>query len=77
MTLLYHQSLRQNKNPKAEVKMCAITFNLFDRFLCLPSLETGSDQLIVILYTLFNYPFVHNQLNRTLFEAHIVDYFLF
>ena len=34
--------------------------------------EKGSDQLIVPLYTLSIYLSVHNQLIRTLFEAHIV-----
>ena len=31
-----------------------------------------SDQLFVTLYTLYIYPTIHNQLIRTLFEAHIV-----
>ena len=35
-------------------------------------LENGWDQLVVTLYTLFIYPSVHKQLNRTLFEAHNV-----
>ena len=39
-------------------------------------LEKGSDQLIgtLSIYILSNYPFVHNQLIRTFFEAHIVLY---
>ena len=37
-----------------------------------PCLEKGSDQLFVTLNTLSIYPFVHKQLIRTLFEAHIV-----
>ena len=36
------------------------------------SLENGSDQLIVTLYTLSIYTSVHKQLIRTIFEAHIV-----
>ena len=36
------------------------------------SLEKGSDQLSVTLYTLYIYPSLHKQLIRTLFEAHIV-----
>ena len=35
-------------------------------------LEKGSDMLSLTLYTLSIYPSVHNQLIRTLFEAHIV-----
>ena len=41
---------------------------LFDR----PSLEKGSDQLIVTLHTISIYPFVNKQLIWTLFEAHFV-----
>ena len=37
-----------------------------------PSLEKGSNQLIVTLYTLTIYLFVYNQLIRTLFKARIV-----
>ena len=37
-----------------------------------PSIEKGSDQLFVTLYTLSIYPSVHLQLIRTLFEAHIL-----
>ena len=37
-----------------------------------PSLEKGSDQLIVTLYTLSTYPSVKNQLILTLFEARLV-----
>ena len=33
-----------------------------------PSLEKGLDQLNVTLYALSTYPFVHNQLIRTIFE---------
>ena len=36
-----------------------------------PSLENVSGQLIVTLYTISIYPSVHNQLIRTLFEAHM------
>ena len=36
-------------------------------------LERVSDQLIVTLYTLSIYPFVHKQLIRTIFKAHIVE----
>ena len=36
-----------------------------------PSLENGSGQLIVTLYTISIYHSVHNQLIRTLFEAHM------
>ena len=42
-----------------------------------PSLENGSGQLIVTLYTICIYHSVHNQLIRILFEAHIeVERFL-
>ena len=39
-------------------------------------MQTGrpSNQLFVTLYTLFIYPSVNNQMNRTLFEAHIIAY---
>ena len=39
-----------------------------------PSFDKGSDQLIVTLYTLPSYPFIHNQLIRTLFEAFLLFY---
>ena len=51
----------QNFNPQS-----ASSYNV--------CLETGSDQLIVTLYALSIYPSVHNQLIRTLSEAHIVHY---